>query len=262
MAVNNWLGDSPLEIVSLDLDRNPVVIELSGPAQPPPEELLEIELATVLQQDIQVAVFVDETKQATTTTTAPITDEQIPLERTQDVVAAWLSENDDGNNYQLNVFSLEGSDLILTVSGLSDRPPILDLIDRLGAADPSDIITPTVQWSQLEEVPIGEEAPTPLEVTRSQLVVIVDSWAFRNGLTVTGLSFDGSTLIIDVEGAAPAPIEPLLLTIAASDVDGAESIVTEVFFTRRIRLETTTTTLPAALLPDFGDLATTTTTEP
>ncbi len=261
-AVNEWLGDVPLEIVSLDLDGSPVVIELSGPAQPPPEELLEARLAVVLEQDTQVAIFLDETKKATTTTTAPVTDEQIRLERTQAVVAAWLTENDDGNNYQLNVFSLEGSDLILTVSGLDDRPPILDLIDRLAAADPDDIITPTVQWSQLEEVPIGEEPPTPLEVTRSQLRLIVERWAVANLLTVTSLSFDGSTLTVDVEGAAQAPIEPLLQAIANSGVDGADSIVAEVYFTQRVRLETTTTTLPPALVPDFGDPSTTTTTEP
>lgn len=261
-AVGDWLGDLPLEIESLDLDRNPVVVELSGPAQPPPEELLEVRLTAVLEQDVQVAVFVDETKQATTTTTAPITDEQIRLERTQAVVSAWLTENENGNNYQLNVFSLVGSDLILTVSGIGERPPILDLIDRLGAADPDDIITPTVQWSQLEEVPLGEEAPTPLEVTRSQLSVIVENWASPNLLTITSLGFDGVTLVVDVEGAASAPIEPLLLAIAESDVAGASTIVTDVFFTQRVRLETTTTTLPAALLPDFGDPSPTTTTEP
>jgi len=262
-AVGDWLGDLPLEIESLGLDRNPVVVELSGPAQPPPKELLEARLAVVLEQDVQVAVFVDETKQATTTTTVPITDEQIRSARTEEVVEEWLAENDEGNNYQLNVFSLEGSELILTVSGLGDRPPILDLIDRLEAADPSDIITPTVQWSQLEEVPLGEEAPTPLEVTRSQLSVIVENWASPNLLTVTNLRFDGITLVVDVEGAASAPIEPLLVAIAESDVEGATIIVTDVFFTQRVRLDTTTTTtLPADLVPDADEPLPTTTTEP
>lgn len=259
-AVDEWLGDVPLDIVSLELDRNPVVVELSGPAQPPPEELLEVRLTTVLGQDTQVAIFVDETVQATTTTTAPITDEEIRRTRTLEVVEEWLAENDADNNYQLNAFSLEGSDLILTVSGVGDRPPILDLIDRLAAADPDDVITPTVQWSQLEEVPLGEEPPTPLEVTRAQLLLLAEAWAADNDLTLTDLSFDGETLSIGVEGAAPAPIEPLLFSIADADIEDADSIETEVFFTQRVRLETTTTTLPPLIIPDFGDPSTTTTT--
>lgn len=261
-AVNDWLGDLPLDIDSLELDRNPVVVELSGPAQPPAEELLEERLTAVLGQDTQVAIFVDETKQATTTTTRVITNEELREARTRQVVEDWLRANDEDNNYRINAFSLEGSDLILTVSGVGDRPPILDLIDRLAAANPDDAITPTVQWSQLEEVPVGEEPPTPLEVTRSQLQLLVERWAAANELTVTLLVFDGETLSVDVEGAAPAPIEPLLISINESDIERAESIVTEVFFTRRVRLETTTTTLPPEVLPDFGDPATTTTTGP
>ncbi len=258
--MSDWLGDLPLDIVSLDLDRNPVVVELSGPAQPPPEELLEERLAVVLGQDTQVAVFVDETKQATTTTTIPASDEELRTARTLAVVEAWLDENDRGNNYQLNVFDLAGSDLILTVSGVGNRPPILDLIDRLEAAGPDDIITPTVQWSQLEEVPLGEEAPAPLEVTRSQLRVLVDAWARPNSLVLTSLTFDGVTLAIDVEGAEPAPIEPLLEAIAESDLDGAGQIRAEIYFTQRIRLATTTTTVAPA--DESGAESTTTTTEP
>ncbi len=260
-AVSDWLGDLPLDIVSLDLDRNPVVLELNGPAQPPPEELLEERLAVVLGQDTQVAVFVDETKQATTTTTIPASDEELRTDRTRAVVEAWLTENDRDNNYQLNAFSLEGSDLILTVSGVGNQPPILDLIDRLGAAGPDDIITPTVQWSQLEEVPLGEEAPTPLEVTRSQLRVLVDAWTGPNSLVLTSMTFDGVTLAIDVEGAAPPPIEPLLDAIAESDLDGADRILTQIYFTQRVRLATTTTTVPPDDELGTGE-STTTTTQP
>ncbi len=258
-AVADWLGDLPLDIVSLDLDRNPVVVELSGPAQPPPEELLEERLSVVLGQDTQAAIFVDETKQATTTTTRPITDEELRTDRTRAVVEAWLEENDQDNNYQLNAFALEGSDLVLTVSGVGSQPPILDLIDRLAAADPDDTITPTVQWSQLEEVPLGEEPPTPLEVTRSQLRLLADAWADAGDLTVTDLTFDGVTLAIDVEGAAPAPIEPLLEAIAGSELDGADEISTEVYFTQRIRLVTTTTTVPEDLDGTDGAEGSTTT---
>lgn len=259
-AVNDWLGDLPLDIESLELDRNPVVVELSGPAQPPPEELLEARLTALLGQDTRAAIFVDETMQATTTTAPPINNEEIREARTRQVVEDWLAEIDDDNNYQLNAFSLEGSDLILTVSGVGERPPILDLIDRLAAADPDDSITPTVRWSQLEEVPLGEEPPTPLEVTRSQLGLLVESWASDNQLTVTLLVFDGTTMSVDVEGPVPPPLETLLASVAEADIERAESIAVEVFFSQRIRLETTTTTLPAQLLPDFGDPDTSTTT--
>lgn len=266
-AVNDWLGDgSSLDLVDIDLDGNPVVVELSGPDQPPAEEALEEQLSIVLGEDVQAAIFVDETRQATTTTIAPVTDEEIRESRTRDVVDAWLEENDDGNNYQLNAFTLDGADLILTVSGLGEQPPPLDLIDRLAAADPDDIITPTVQWSRLEEVPLGEEPPTPLEITTAELRVIVDDWAQPNLLTITALDFDGTNLLVDVEGAAAAPIEPLLTAILESEVDRAAEVVTDIFFTQRVRLETTTTTLPEQLLPDFGvgttTTGSTTTTEP
>lgn len=259
-AVRVWLGDRRLDLVDIDLDRNPVIVELNGSGQPPPEELLEEQLSIVLGEDVRAAIFVDETRQATTTTIAPVTDEELREQRTRDVVEAWLSENDTGNNYQLNAFSLVEGDLIVTVSGLGERPPdILDLIDRLAAADANDVITPTVQWSRLEEVPLGEDPPTPLEVTTAQVRVIVDAWARPNLLTVTVFSFDGTLLEIDVEGAVAAPIEPLLAAIAESDVDRADEILTRVFFTQRVRLETTTTTLPQELLPDFGEPASTTT---
>lgn len=261
LAIREWLGDRDLELVELDLDRNPVVVELNGSVQPPPEELLEERLSIVLGEDVQAAIFVDETRQATTTTVAPITDEELREQRTRAVVEAWLRENDSGNNYQLNAFSLVGGDLVVTVSGVGERPPPLDLIDRLAAADPNDVITPRVQWSRLEEVPLGEEPPTPLEITSAQLRVIVDDWARPNLLMVTSYEFDGVLLEVDVEGAAPAPIEPLLTAIAESGVDQADGIETDVFFTQRVRLETTTTTLPEALSPDFGPgVATTTTT--
>ena len=208
---------------------------------------------------MQAAIFVDETRQATTTTTVPVSDDELREQRTRDVVEAWLSENDVDNNYQLNAFSLVGSDLTVTVSGLGEQPPPLDLIDRLAAADPDDVITPRVQWSQLEAVPLGEEPPTPLEITSFEVRSIVDNWALPNLLDVTNVDFDGTVLIVDVEGAAPAPIEPLLNAIAESGVDRADEILTNVFFTQRVRLETTTTTLPPELLPDFGNPTTTTT---
>jgi len=259
-AVSDWLGDVDLELVDIDLDGNPVVVELIGPVQPPPEGPLEAELAVVLgRDDVQAAIFVDETRQATTTTTVPVSDDELREQRTRDVVEAWLSENDVDNNYQLNAFSLVGSDLTVTVSGLGEQPPPLDLIDRLAAADPDDVITPRVQWSQLEAVPLGEEPPTPLEITTFEVRTIVDNWALPNLLDVTNVDFDGTVLIVDVEGAAPAPIEPLLNAIAESGVDRADEILTNVFFTQRVRLETTTTTLPPELLPDFGNPTTTTT---
>lgn len=263
-AVREWLGDLPLTLVSLDLSGNPVIVELNGPVAPPPEDLLELRLAAILGGNPQAAIFVDETRLATTTTIAPITDEELREQRTLDVVEAWLAENDAGNNYQLNSFSLLDTDLIVTVSGLGERPPdILNLIERLSAADPDDIITPTVQWSRLEAVPVGEEAPTPLEVTTAQVRALVTNWANSNVLTVTEFTFNGIVLNVDVEGSAPAPIEPLLAAIAESEIDQADEIITNVFFTQRVRLETTTTTLPEELLPDFGeDAATTTTTTP
>lgn len=263
-AVREWLDGIDLEIVNIDLSGNPVIVELNGPAQPPPEDLLEVRLSAVLGESVQAAIFVDETRLATTTTIAPITDEERREQRTRDVVEAWLSENDDGNNYELNGFSLEGGDLTVTVSGLGEQPPdILDLIERLAAADANDIITPRVQWSRLEEVPLGEEPPTPLEITTSQVRAIVANWANPNLLNVTEFSFNGIVLDIDVEGAASAPIEPLLVAIAESGIDGADEIVTNVFFTQRVRLETTTTTLPPELVPDLGEgVSTTTTTEP
>lgn len=252
-AVRDWLGDLQLDLVEIDLDGNPVIVELSGVGQPPAKELLEERLSQILNVPVQAAIFVDETRQATTTTTAPITDAERRESRTRDVVAEWLAANDDGNNYQLNAFALEGNDLLVTVSGVGAQPPILDLIDRLTAADPSDVITPSVQWSQLQEVPIGEEPPTPLEVTTAELRVIVDDWARPNLLRVTAFEFDGTNMEVDVEGAAPAPIEPLLTAIAESDLDRADEIVSTVFFTQRVQLETTTTTLPELLIPDFGD---------
>lgn len=262
VAISEWLGDLDLELVDLDLDRNPVVVELNGPVQPPPEEGLEARLSVVLGEEVQAAIFVDETRQATTTTLPPVTDEELRQQRTRDVVDAWLRENDDGNNYQLNAFSLVGSDLVVTVSGVGERPPPLDLIDRLAAADPTDVITPRVQWSRLEEVPLGEEPPTPLEITSAQLRVIVDDWARPNLLLVTGYDFDGTVLQVDVEGASAAPIEPLLSAIADADIDSSEDIEVDVFFTQRVRLETTTTTLPPERSPDFVSSTTTTTTGP
>lgn len=264
LAISDWLGDAPLELVVLDLDRDPVLVELSGPVLPPPEVLLEERLSEVLGRDVQAAIFVDETRQATTTTTRPVTDAELREARTRAVVEDWLRENDDQNNYQLEAFSLVGDDLVVTVSGVGERPPPLDLIDRLAAADPDDVITPRVQWSRLEEVPLGEEPPTPLEITSARLRVIVDDWAESNLLTVTDFAFDGFVLVVDVEGASPAPIEPLLSAVAASDVDDAADIDVDVFFTQRVRLETTTTTLPPAQLPDFGVEVPTTpsTTEP
>jgi len=264
-AVREWLGDRPLTLVNLDLSSDPVIVELNGPVAPPPEDLLELRLSVVLGETRKAAIFVDETRLATTTTLTPITDEQLREQRTRDVVQAWLSENDTGNNYQLNAFSLVEGDLIVTVSGLGERPPdILDLIGRLADADPDDIITPTVQWSRLEAVPVGEEPPTPLEVTTSQVRVIVENWSNPNLLDITDFAFNGIVLNVDVEGVGPAPIEPLLAAIAESGVDRADEIVTNVYFTQRVRLETTTTTEPPEeLLPDFGDgVSTTTTTTP
>lgn len=259
-AVRDWLAGVDLELVDIDLSSNPVIVELNGPVQPPPEDDLELRLSEVLGESVQAAIFVDETRLATTTTIAPITDEERREQRTRDVVDAWLTENDDGNNYELNGFTLVGGDLTVTVSGLGERPPPLDLIDRLAAADPNDVITPRVQWSQLEAVPLGEEPPTPLEITTAQVRAIVENWTNPNLLEITDFAFNGTVLDVDVEGVAPAPIEPLLQAIAESEVDGADEIVTNVFFTQRVRLETTTTTLPEELLPDFGDGATTTST--
>ncbi len=265
-AVEAWLADTALLIQNVDFSTNPAVIEISGPGQAPPKDLLEAALALALGPDSQAAVFIDETSEPTTTSTSIVSNEERREARVQDVLRAWLAENDDGNNYELNAVRFDGAQLLITVSGLGQAPPIQDLIARLEASDPSDILVPNLRWSQLEAVPNGEESPTPLDVARSELEALVERWGDRFDLEIVALDFDGIRLVAEVEGPAPAPLEPLLDAVAESDVL-VESV--EVYFTQRIRLDTTTTTVvpetttvPGAttVAPTTGPGATTATT--
>ena len=237
-AIEGWIGDLPIEIESFDLDRDPVVVRVSGPVEPPPIADLEERLRIALDEDLEAAVFIDETREPTTTTTVVITDDERLLTAAEEIVLAWLAANDDGNAYELNALAIVGQELELTVSGLGEAPPIEDLIVRLDALD-GDVVSPSLRWSQLEEVPIGEPPPTPGEVAFAELRVIVGSWARTFDLLVQDVEFEGGVLAVDVEGAEAAPIEPLLAAVEASDVDVVD---TQVFFTQRVRLETTTTT--------------------
>jgi len=171
------------------------------------------------------------------------------MQQVEVTVHEWLRANDDGNSYELNAFSLEGAELSITVSGLGDAPPITDLVDRLVASYPDDVIVPTLRWSQLESVPIGEVPPTPVEVQTAELRVVADDWADDFDLTVTGLTFDGQFLTVEVQGAEPAPLEPFLEEVENSGID---VVLVDVFFTRRVRLDTTTTTTTPTTTPDEG----------
>lgn len=239
-AVEQWLVGTRLEIQALDATGDPVVVEVSGPGEPPPREELERLVAEALGEGTQIAVFVDETREPTTTTSLIPSEEELRLAAAEQVVRSWLAANDNGSNsYSLDDFALEGSQLRVTVSGLDEAPPITDLIERLEADERLEDVVPSLRWSRLEEVPLGTVPPTELEIQTERLLVFVDQWAERNRVVLTSFDFDGSVLYAEIEGAAAPDLESLLLSVRASLVPVAD---VEVYFTQRVRLETTTTT--------------------
>ncbi len=254
-AVESWLAGTPLVIESLDFSGNPVVIEISGPTDPPPRETLEELLAPALGPNVQAAIFIDETRQPTTTSTTVVSNEEVRQAEIEIVLNEWLGANDDGNSYELNAFELSGTRLQITVSGLGVAPPIRDLIARLAVWNPNEIVVPNLRWSQLEAVPLGDVPPTPTEVSTDQLRIVVQRWANTFELDVTDLEFNGVILRVEVVGPQPGVLEALLESVEESEVR-VETV--EVFYTQRIRLETTTTTVPTTAATTEAQTSTTT----
>lgn len=246
-AIQLWLDKSPeLRVTGFDNDPddNRLSIELSGPARPPDKESLRPLIAPIVG-DVLLSVQWVKTEEATTTTTAvattlaPTEEEQF-LATVTPVVEDWLRGEDQGNGYELEGIFLNRTSMRVDVIGAGDPPSVNDLASRLAEVLGELDIELDVTWVRRDVSQPGTTAPNPLEIQRDQMRDAIATFSADNGLVVRTFDYDGVQLTLELSGADEPEVTSLVETLLS--IAGDDQLTADVFFTQRVRIETTTTT--------------------
>lgn len=243
-VVQEWLNGVDLDPEVHVSDDGRVVVRLRGFEQPPDDA----ELIANLQQELgEVVVLVEwvRTERATTTMPAVLSDEEALVMELTPVVNQWLSDHDNGADYELEDLELDQGVVRIDVAGAGDPPAVDDLVNQIRASLGIDL-TVRVNWTERQRlVPGATTTTTPIQRIEEDMFDLASDWSDEQGLILEWVSFDGERAEISVTG----PVEPPILGLVGQLQELSEGEVTvEVYFTPRI-LVTTTTVQPA---PIFG----------
>ena len=262
--VETWLGDVDLQPeIDVDTANDRVTVQLRGFDNPPDDSELRTNLRQALGDEVNVNVQFIRTDRATTTTTAPPTDEETLLGELEPIVDEWLADNDDGSDYDRDPLRLVTSEddgqrtVVINVTGVGDPPPVNDLLDRLANAVGPELGV-RLSWDPRQTVAPEQEA-TPIEIVEREIEPIIMEWAEQFRLDVLSTDFDGERITIEAIGSVEPRIDNLIddLRDTVGLVDD-DPVAIDVLFTEQRRL--TTTILVIDTFDGFAPATTTTTT--
>jgi uncharacterized hydrophobic protein (TIGR00271 family) len=117
------------------------------------------------------------------------------LEAATRTVVGWLGPGDD-----LNRITLAGATVQVNVSGKTAPPQVQALTDALTTAlgHPTTV---DLRWTPVRDVPTARATVAPLAL--NQLRPVVEQWLAGQSLTLDGLSYDSTALVVSCSGAQP-----------------------------------------------------------
>ncbi len=224
-----WLGEVDLQS-QVNVGDDKIVVALQGFERPPPQELLEENLA-VLFPEAEVLVEWVRTEQITTTTTAP-PDPDAELEsEVLPVVIEWLDSG--GADYEIEEVSVEGDVVRIDVDGAGE-PPSIDDLDSLLDEQIDETLTPRLNWTQRETIRPGDNDPTPIDQIQDQMMRFVDTWADEQDVQLREFIYDGELVEAEFAGArSPSQTALAELNEALVEFHGDETLPIEFYFLQR-----------------------------
>ncbi|MEZ5228387.1 MAG: DUF389 domain-containing protein [Acidimicrobiales bacterium] len=243
-VVQSWLEQTPGTRITgfdHDVDLNRLSIEVSGPLQPPDKDTLRTLLDPIVGE-VLLSVQWIKTEEATTTTvevttTLAPTEQELLRSSINEVVDEWLVLEDNGNGYELQGVFLDGNALRVDVIGVGEPPSVNDLSQMLAER----IDTPLevdVTWVRRELTQPGTTEPNPPRSSETRWPIASRPSPRTRGVTVSSFEFDGQRAELELAGPVEPETTDLVLKLPRSRV----TPIVDVYFTQRVRLETTTTT--------------------
>jgi len=214
-ATDSWLGTgfNEFEVEVTDTD---VRILVTGPQPPPASSALAREVESILgeQPDLRVTWFQAETNdslRAAEAADATVARWQAAEPQIRDAIAEWLASSPGDATFTLDDLAINSDGLLIEVASPVQHPPREDLSSLLEdmLADPIPV---SVNWRDLSaEAQLAEQQSIAEAESAARLEV--QAWADERDVDVVSVSFDGSTLLVDLVGqVAPdgSDLEPLL----------------------------------------------------
>ncbi len=244
--VDAWLGDvdEDREVSLNRLEEGRILVEVDSFEPALDQEVVVSRLQDAFGEDIAVSVRWDRIERAQTTTTAAptttiLSDEQILETKVETIVGAWLTDNDDGGDYELDKIIIADGVVRVDAAGVGEPPSLTDLEERLDA-ELEQVLAIRLNWTERQVLTPGVTTPTPLEVLSQQMRSEVQDFAAEDdSLTLQFFVFDGERAVIEFIGLVEPDINELVMSL--HDINEDEFPV-DVFFTQRQLVTTTTTT--------------------
>jgi uncharacterized hydrophobic protein (TIGR00271 family) len=178
----------------------------------------------------------------TTTTQAPpttvVSDEERLQAQVESIVDEWLADDAPPSGRRRDALVIVDGVVRVDASGVGEAPSVAALIERLDA-NLEQTFEVQLTWLKREDVPNGVPEPTPDEVLRSRVGVVVGAWTIENEVVVQDLSVVDGRVIVSLTGPEQPDASDLVDSI--DDVLGTTGDV-QVLFTQRLDITTTTTT--------------------
>lgn len=216
-AVDAWLGNSPLDVVALEIDGSTATVELAGQTEPPPVYELATRLVPVLGPDAEAVVRWDQRAQGTARADSPPVAD--PTDVARAVVEDWLSGlAADGVQLDLVDLVLTDDRVEVEVSGPAAPPAAPELPNQIATAIGRSVDV-RLRWLQSFDPGLGTE-PADVRLER-----IVNAWiGGRASVRLIATSIDGTTVHVDL-GADGIPLGlDTLRRVGLAAVDGAVRI--------------------------------------
>lgn len=202
-AVATWL-EGTFNESEVEVDGTTVDVTVTGPSELRSSSDLRAEIESILKDeaDLQVTWIQGQTsaslseREETQSRTAAEQAEQAERDATiSEVVNEWLASAGDRDSYELALSDIGEDAITVSISSIAPPPDLDDLksrlLQRLG-----EPIEPLINWDDLSVA----ESQRAIEEAQSAARSIVQDFAAARELDVEDVSFDGTTVVVDLEG--------------------------------------------------------------
>lgn len=213
-TIDEWLGDSQLDVTNVDVEATRVVVELTGLDEPPDAYSLARRLRPLLGDDAEAVVRWDQRAQGVARADTPPPDD--PVDVARGVIDGWIGAL-AVEGVQLVVLDLEydDGDVNVVVSGPAAPPPDPDLSDDVADAL-GETVALSVRWIQSFDPGLTSE-PADVRLER-----VVEAWIGpRSSVRLIAAEIIGADVFIDL-GAEGTPLGlDTLRRIGLDAIEGA-----------------------------------------
>lgn len=225
-AVENWLSGSNNDLDQVRIDKSTVHIDISGPAQPPETDDLDLALDRALGRDASIKIRWTQTRQPTHAVAEPAAKGDTTAAKIRPVVEKWLSAG-GGPRSDIDRLAVSDQEIQLDLTSASPPPPV-DALSQLLDTQLGIDLPVVINWTQRTTVRSGGDS---IDAVRRQIEQAASDWQRSNStVSVDRVRFDGQAAIIDLVG--PAPVDVSALQSAVQKVVGSSATV-QVWFTQR-----------------------------